>query len=463
MGKRLKRPRFLRSTSVRLSLRFAALYSLVTALVFVMAYTMAKYEVTKWVEEQLINDEYAVELAYKDQGLGIVIDQIFKFETFNFEDHRLSLLTGPGGARIAGSVENVIWDRTGNHVDVSAIAFFKPPHKDVSGYILREIKLGENTLILGTSTFFLTELLEALGNAFLVGFMFVLIGGTGAGIIVGRRTERRLAMVSNALRAVSGGDLEARIPVDGRDTDDLARVSAETNKTLVVLQNLVEGQKQISADIAHDLKTPMQRLRQRLEKIGESPDLTPDLISDVFAAIDATDDLIDTFHALLRISQIEIGDRRERFARVDLAPILTRIEDAYGAVAEEKEQSLSFVVGAGPFFVTGDQQLLTQMMANLVENALRHCPAGAIITVSLEIVADSIVFIVSDNGAGIAKTEQEKVFRRFYRVDKSRTTSGNGLGLSLVKAVADLHDASIELRDNTPGLRVIMTFEADPV
>jgi signal transduction histidine kinase len=264
--------------------------------------------------------------------------------------------------------------------------------------------------------------------------------------------------VSGTLERVAEGDLEARVPLHDSDADDLARLSREINSTISQLEKMVESQNQITADIAHDLRTPMQRLRQRLEAIGQSEELADHLSGQVYQAIEAADDLIETFHALLRISQIEAGAQRESFREVDLTAVLSRIEDAYSAVAEENNQTLVFTGGAAPHTVLGDQQLLTQMVANVVENALRHCPSKAHVEMSLLSTSDHTTFTVCDNGPGIPERDREKVFRRFYRVEKSRTTSGNGLGFSLVKAIADLHCAKVALSDNQPGLKVTVLF-----
>lgn len=450
--------RLRRSTSVRLSLRFALLYSLLTALVFAAAYKMAEYELTKWIEEQLIAEEAVFTEAYTVNGLEGVIAELQTYSAFNFEDHRISLLLDERDHRIGGNVEYISGDTLSGHVDASDVGFSGPDDNESFGFILRKVPLGDNTLVLGTSTYFLLELLEGLAAGLILGFLFMLMVGALAGIVVGRRTEHRLRQVFSTLVDVGKGNLEARVQLARRDKDDLARLSREINRTISQLQKLVESQKQISADIAHDLRTPMQRLRQRLEAIGASRDLPEPLAGEVYETIDAADDLIETFHALLRISQIEAGARHENFTRIDMGSVLARIEDAYGVVAEEKNQTLSFSVGKSPLNVVGDQQLLTQMMANVIENALRHCPPTARIDVALCARDGGVVFSVADNGSGIPKAERDKVFRRFYRVDKSRTTPGNGLGLSLVKAVAELHGAQISLSDNHPGLVVTVIF-----
>jgi signal transduction histidine kinase len=197
-------------------------------------------------------------------------------------------------------------------------------------------------------------------------------------------------------------------------------------------------------------------------------DLPPEMEDRIQAAIQITDDLIETFHALLRIAQIEAGQRSKRFAPTPLLPILTRIEDVYAAVAEENGQTLAVTAAihdtpvhdatVRDATVQGDQQLLTQMIANVVENALRHSPAGTRIELSLSHAPDGVRLDIADNGPGIPAGERDKVFDRFYRLEKSRTTPGNGLGLSMVKAIADLHGATIGLQDNLPGLRVVIRF-----
>ncbi len=462
MGEGMKLSRIVRSTSVRLSLRFALLYSVVTALVFAMAYQMADYEITKWIEEQLIEEETAYIHLYQENGLEAVVAQVSGLGDFNFEDHRIFLLKDVNGAHLVGNIARIDWTGVSGYLEATAIDVTGPDENESPGYILRNISLGANTLILGTSTYFVTELLEGLSGGLLIGFAIVLLVGAGAGVAVGRRTEHRLVQISTTLQDVAKGNLEARVPLESDNADDLTQLSAEINKTIGHLQNMVESQNQISADIAHDLRTPMQRLRQRLEAIGQSPDLPQPLATAVYEAIDAADDLIETFHALLRISQIEAGARRENFCQVDLVSVLARIEDAYGAVAEEKGQILRFTATTPPVTVSGDRQLLTQMMANVVENALRHCPSDAQIQVGLKAQNATIAFVVCDNGPGIPAQEKEKVLRRFYRLEKSRTTSGNGLGLSLVKAVVDLHDAKISLTDGNPGLTVSIVFTASP-
>ncbi|WP_246020855.1 sensor histidine kinase [Paracoccus subflavus] len=452
--------RFLRSTSARLSLRFALLYAIITALVLGLSYHYADREISDWVSDQLAEDAAGFASLYESEGLDAVRAKLSGFAGFNFEDYRVYLLQDPEGKVLAGNVDAIDWQGSGSYVPVNAIHAEKPRYEDVTGYLLHSVQLGPNRLTLGTSTYFLEELREVLGRGFVAGFILLLLAGLLAGIIVGRRTERRLTQISATLKSVALGQLDRRIPATGSDGDDLARMADEINRTIAQLQNMVESQKQISADIAHDLRTPMQRMRQRLDVLLNAHDLTPEIRTDAEQAVEIADDLIETFHALLRIAQIEAGQQSARFAATSLAPILTRIEDAYSPVAEENGQTLVFDIEDQDATVQGDQQLLTQMVANLVENALRHSPSGTRIEVALTRADGSVLLEVSDNGPGIPAEERDKVFRRFYRLEKSRTTPGNGLGLSMVRAIADLHGAAITLKDNSTGLRVLVRFPA---
>lgn len=416
--------------------------------------------------EQLAEDAAGFASLYDSQGLEAVQNQLVGFAGFNFEDYRIYLLSDAEGKRLAGNIDAINQPAFSGYVPVTEIRSAKPLYKDVTGYLTHSVELGPNRLILGTSTYFLEELREVLGPGFVAGFILLLLAGLVAGLIVGRRTERRLTQIATTLRSVGSGQLEQRVPTTAGDADDLARMADEINRTIAQLQQMVESQKQISADIAHDLRTPMQRLRLRLDGLANAGDLPAKAKAEIDSASEIADDLMETFHALLRIAQIEAGQPSgRRFAATALAPILTRIEDAYGAVAEENGQTLRFSILAPDAMVQGDQRLLTQMIANLVENALRHSPAGTQINVLLSQDEGQVALEVADNGPGIPPDERDKVFRRFYRLEKSRTTPGNGLGLSLVRAISDLHSADIQLADNHPGLRVIMRFatnEAKP-
>jgi signal transduction histidine kinase len=225
------------------------------------------------------------------------------------------------------------------------------------------------------------------------------------------------------------------------------------------IQQLLEGLRQVTNDIAHDLRTPLGRLRQRLEDAREHATNTADYAAATDAAIAEADALLEIFSALLRIAQIEAGAQRSAFTEVDLSALMRSIAEAYAPSAEDSQHRLESSIADG-VTLTGDRQLLAQLVSNLVENALAHTPTGSTVRVALRRLGAAIEIEVSDDGPGIPEAERGRVFDRFYRLDRSRTTAGSGLGLALVKAIASLHGLSLRLEDRKPGLAVILTVIA---
>jgi signal transduction histidine kinase len=246
------------------------------------------------------------------------------------------------------------------------------------------------------------------------------------------------------------GDLSRRVPRDDSG-DDFDQLAANLNLMLERIEGLMASVRQVSDNIAHDLRTPLTRLRTRLElaRDGDSQRARSTLES----AIEDADELLGTFNALLRIARIESGSQRSAFAELDMASLVADVAELYEPVASGKEQHLE-VQSAGKLIVSGDRNLLFQALANLVDNAIKYTPDGGRITLSARQIEGRVVIMVADTGPGVPAKLRERVFERFYRVDDSRATQGNGLGLSLVRAVANLHGAEILLTDNQPGLKV---------
>jgi signal transduction histidine kinase len=294
-------------------------------------------------------------------------------------------------------------------------------------------------------------ILNVAAGSLATAFALALIGGlaTSASML------RRVTAITDAGRDIMRGNLARRIALRG-SSDEFDRLSANLNEMLDRIQMLMDGLRQVSNDIAHDMRTPLTRLRQRLELARTKATTVADYETAVDKAIAETDEILDTFGALLRIAQIEAGTRRAAFTDVDLSGVLQTIVETYAAVAEDHEHGLASRIADG-VTVQGDRQLLTQMFANIVENGLRHTPAGTRIEIELA-GASAPVCTIRDNGPGIPEPERQKVFRRFYRLDSSRATPGSGLGLSLVAAVAELHRIVVEIGDNQPGLWVTLRF-----
>lgn len=302
------------------------------------------------------------------------------------------------------------------------------------------------------------EIASTVLKAFGVATLFVtLIAGLIA-LVLSRRGQSRIEHISSVLRKVASGDVARRINTHSR-SDDLGRLSERINDALEQLETTVVGIKQVSADVAHDLRTPINRLGIQIERLLEEVGDQPDLETKLLQAAEETRKIASTFDAVLRITQIEGGARKSKFKAVPLGEVASALYDAYAAVAEDAGQTL--VLSApktGNLLVYGDRELLVQLGANLLENAIRYAGDGATIWLEAGSGLNGVWLSVADNGPGIPEDEREKVQRRFYRLDKARHTSGSGLGLALVKAIADLHSARFLLDGNNPGLMARANF-----
>lgn len=281
--------------------------------------------------------------------------------------------------------------------------------------------------------------------------------GLGGGLLLSRNFLRRLDAINEGSRAILHGDLTQRMPVTGSG-DEHDRLAQNLNEMLDQIARLMEGMRGVADDIAHDLRSPISRLRSRLEiTLMEQPDAARYRAA-LEKTIEEADAILETFNALLAISLAESGALREMFERLDLAALVRDAAELYEAAAEEMGLTLEVAVEGAPA-APGDRNLLSQAVANLLDNALKYTPAGGAVRLSARVDADgSSEIAVSDTGPGIPAEARERVLERFSRLDSSRSTRGSGLGLSLVAATARLHDAELILEDNAPGLRVRLRF-----
>jgi signal transduction histidine kinase len=300
----------------------------------------------------------------------------------------------------------------------------------------------------------LIDMQHAIVQAFTWAGGLTLLLAIGGGVLLGSNFVRRIDTIGRTSRAIMEGDLSARIPVRGTN-DEIDQLVVGLNAMLDRIQQLMDGLRQVTSDIAHDLRTPLGRLRQRLEDARERATTTGEYEAATEAAIAEADGLLDIFSALLRIAQIEAGAQKSAFGSVDLSALLKSIADAYVPSAEDSGHKLDATIDEG-VTLTGDRQLLAQLFSNLIENALSHTPAGSTVRLVLRKTATGFDAQVADDGPGIPEAERDKVFDRFYRLDRSRTTKGSGLGLALVKAIATLHGLSLRLEDRQPGLAVVL-------
>jgi signal transduction histidine kinase len=277
-----------------------------------------------------------------------------------------------------------------------------------------------------------------------------------AGWLLGSKFMQRVDDIARTCESIIGGQLSERIALRGRG-DEWDRLAGAINDMLNRIALLLENLQQVSSDVAHDLRSPLTRLRNRLEAARSGSTTAGEYAAAVSRALEDTDQLLAIFSALLRISQVEAGTRAGAFSDVSLSDVVQRLYEMYRPVAEDYQHELECDIREG-VHVRGDAELLIQMFSNLIENAIRHTPSRSRIRISLEPVEDRAVVVVRDNGEGIPRDEYAKVTRRFYRVSTSRTTSGHGLGLALVAAIAELHHAVLLFADGEPGLSVSVKF-----
>ena len=328
-------------------------------------------------------------------------------------------------------------------------------------YLALSARVGAGHLIVAQSR----EQVEEMGEIFLavlfIGLLPALVIAGLAGLWVAKGARIKIDAIQHTLLELKSGTLSARLEgVEGR-SDDLSGIGQEVNRMARAQEALVASIRQVSSDIAHDLKTPIQRVAVVLEQVMNKTTLTEGQEVLLSRAIGETERIVQTFQSLLQLAQIEGGAVRDRLHPVNLVEVCRDVVDFLEVEAEERGFALSLRVQPNVVAcIKGDRHLLSQLIGNLVQNALTHVPKGGPVVVEVTGRGNETVLTVSDHGPGIPEKERGKVLQRLYRLDQSRTTEGNGLGLSLVSAISDLHGARLTLEDNMPGLRVRIIFPA---
>ncbi len=446
----MRRNKLFRSSSFRLALLYAAM---LTASVLIL------FGVTTWFARDYAardeNNEIDVEYASildeaRSQGVAKLPAIIDSHMRLRKDVRGVYLLQDAQGRRITGNIaatDPILGPTTlerpldGQRLQIRA-----------HGYRLQN---GDYFLV-GQDTATLREMNALILRTFAVEIVItLLLAGVGTAI-VGTTVLKRVDTVNRTARAIMAGDLSQRVPVRGTQ-DEFDGLAEAMNAMLDRIEDLMRSMRQVSNDIAHDLRTPLTRLRQRLE-YARRHDRTEAELHDVLGhSIRQVDAILETFGALLRIAQIEAGGRITGKRIINVSELLSGIVEDFSPAAEDRGLQLHAEIGP-ELRVSADPELLTQMVVNLVDNAIRYCQPGAKIRVLATAAGDHLEVAVCDTGPGIPAQERENVLRPFYRLESSRTTEGSGLGLSLVAAIARRHEAKLSLADNDPGLRVSVLF-----
>lgn len=442
--------RLWRSMPLQLALVLVVLFGTVSLLSL-----GASYAFSRSAFEQSIRDDLAQDIAgFRAAPSARAVALLVQAESEGTDPDRLvlSYVTRTGQIYGNGAVAR---DDEGFH-----IISLEAGRAELNGeYLALSTRLHGGRLTIARSRAEIEALRPVFLNILWISLLPTVLIALSGGLFLARCSQRHVEVVRAALDRLTSGDLAARVQTGPRWSDDLLRIGTAVNGMAGAQERSVTALRQVSSDIAHDLKTPVQRVSLQLEALA---DVVPDgeAAELVAKTRDEVDGISAVFHSLLQLTQVENGALKAQFTPVDLAALCRTMVEVYEPSAALRAQTLVYE-GPESLKVSGEKTLLGQMLANLLENALRHTGEGAAINVGLGVTEHGVKLIVADNGPGIPEDERGRVTQRLYRLDRSRNTVGNGLGLSLVEAVARLHGADLLFEDAEPGLRVVLQFSPE--
>lgn len=389
-------------------------------------------------------------------GLAEVIQDRVRRDT---EGRSVYLLVDPALRKIAGNVD--AWphefDRAGQVTfNLNQPNDLNQPNGDEVPVRGRVLGVGPGyRLLVGREIREFERVRQVLRQASIWGLSLTMGLALIGGLLMGLSAQRRIARLNRATRQIIAGDLSQRVPTGGI-RDEHEELASNVNAMLDQIEKLLDGLRHVGDSIAHDLRGPLTRLRSRLEMLSADDPPSKDSVAE---CLDQADALLATFNALLRIARVESGAYRSAFSEIDLTETVRDVCDLYHAAAESRHIDLDcYCEPRGIVF--GDRELLAQALTNLLDNAIKYTPPGGHIDVRLNHLGHRIRVTVADSGPGIPAQARDRVLSRFARLDEARSKPGNGLGLTLVRAVAEQHDGTLTLLDNQPGLKVLLELPA---
>jgi signal transduction histidine kinase len=447
----------LKSASFRLTAAYAGLFAVSVGVLAAVTYFSVEAELNREFQGRIISESSALEADYKAGGVRQVLRAISDRQRGRLTDGLDFTLFDGSGRHLFGTLPVVPCKRGWTTLTGPPDGDEPPGEMERLGVFITPLPGGQCLLVgddLGDVENFGAVILKTFGWVFLLSLTMAIAGG----LFLSSEFLKRIEAITRTAEAIIEGDITRRIPRRSAP-DDLDRLAATLNRMLDRTSSLTDSLKHLSNDVAHDLRTPLGRLRRELET-ARTAALSPEGYRAVIEqSVTEVDDILNLFSAILRISQIESGSRRSGFERFCLSALVADVCETFGPALEEDGRTIWQEIEPD-LWIQGDQELVTLSLANLLENAAAHTPLDATITVSLHKAGGSVELDVADDGQGVPESERKRIFQRFYRMEASRTTPGNGLGLSIVAAVAEVHGAQLAAADNHPGLRIAMVFPA---
>ncbi len=453
----------LRSSTFRLAILYVCLFGASVAGLFGYVYWATTKYVKQRYDNMVVADRRELLDVFARKGRdGLVLELASRTATSNpAVEGDVYLLTDSDYVPVAGNLPE--WPRAARAGD--GWLEFSPPnwrpnakHRPLLRAIVTTLPDGSH-LLSGEDVNDMAAFARTINRGLAIGVVMLCVLASAAGISVTRRTVSRIEAINATSRAIMASGLGKRIPSRGTK-DEWDQLAQNLNSMLGRIEELVRGIKEVSDNIAHDLRTPLMRMRGRLEvalrarRNGEADEAL------IARTVGELDEVLKTFSSLLRISAVEARERTVGFGPVDLGRLAAEVADLFDAAAEERGIHVRCAIGAAPVPpVLGDRDLLFEALSNLIDNALKHGQSDVEVSVAPD-GGSAVVLRVRDHGPGIPSGERKHVLQRFYRLERSRTTPGNGLGLSLVQAVAQLHGAELALAEARPGLEVELRFPA---
>jgi len=431
---------------LRLALALAALFTVVSPGSLAASYVVTARSLDQALREALRRDMAGFRAAPGAQAVAALVDA--EGRATNPQRLVLSHMT-----RAGRQVGNAALARTDDGYQLVSISDGNLPIQ--GNYLALSESLYGGRLTLARSRAEIDGLHGIFLNILWLSLLPTILIALSGGLYMARRSARQVGVIGASLDALTMGQMDARVGATPGWSHDLAQIGQKVDQMARAQDTATSALRQVTTDIAHDLKTPIQRVAVHLDDLLTRNRLEPGSRDLVVRARDEIIAIASAFHSLLQIAQIEAGTPKSRFQAVEMVALCQTFLDIYEPSASETQHTLLLTLPEAPVVrVFGDRSLLGQTLANLIENALNHTPAGTSITIGLVQTDGMVELSVTDTGPGIPKAARDLVLTRLYRLDHSRTTPGSGLGLSLVRVVAELNDARLTLSDNAPGLRV---------